>query len=93
VPLFVTLGSRWRFPSSKRNSLRIKPIAFPVNVATYGSMRWTTGRGLSLPVRQRKLSLTPAIVSKTNVRNSTSNAHGISGYLGDRRSRKGFTMR
>ena len=36
------------------------------------------------PLDKKNFPLTPAIDNKTNVHNKTSNAHGVSGYLGDK---------
>ena len=84
VPLFVTLGSPLAVSVIKEKLARIKPIAFPVNVATWFNAMDERVVVSLYPLDKENFSLTPAIVNKTNVRNSTSNAHGISGYLGDK---------
>ncbi|MBK9465910.1 MAG: hypothetical protein IPN56_14240 [Chitinophagaceae bacterium] len=84
VPLFVTLGSPLAVSVIKEKLARIKPIAFPVNVATWFNAMDERDVVSLYPLDKENFSLTPAIVNKTNVRNSTSNAHGISGYLGDK---------
>ena len=84
VPLFVTLGSPLAVSVIKEKLARIKPIAFPVNVATWFNAMDERDVVSLYPLDKENFSLTPAIVNKTNVPNSTSNAHGISGYLGDK---------
>lgn len=84
VPLFVTLGSPLAVSVIKEKLARIKPIAFPVNVTTWFNAMDERDVVSLYPLDKENFSLTPAIVNKTNVHNSTSNAHGISGYLGDK---------
>lgn len=84
VPLFVTLGSPLAVAVIKQKLAGIKPIAFPTNVATWFNAMDERDVVSLHPLDKENFPLTPSIDNNTNVHNDTSNAHGISGYLGDK---------
>lgn len=84
VPLFVTLGSPLAVTVIKQKLAGIKPIGFPRCAAAWFNAMDERDVVSLYPLDTRNFPLTPAIDNKVNVHNKTSNAHGISGYLGDR---------
>jgi hypothetical protein len=84
VPLFVTLGSPLAVTVIKQKLARIKPIDFPANVAAWFNAMDDRDVVSLYPLDKTHFGLTPVIDNKTNVKNGTSNRHGISGYLGDK---------
>jgi hypothetical protein len=84
VPLFVTLGSPLGVTVIKQKLAGIKPIGFPADVAAWFNAMDERDVVSLYPLDERHFPLTPAIDNKTNVHNGTPNAHGISGYLGDK---------
>ncbi len=84
VPLFVTLGSPLAVSVIKQKLAGIKPIGFPADVAAWFNAMDERDVVSLYPLDGKNFPLTPAIDNKTDVRNDTSNNHGISGYLGDK---------
>ena len=62
----------------------MRPIGFPRCAAAWFNAMDERDVVSLYPLDTRNFPLTPAIDNKVNVHNKTSNAHGISGYLGDR---------
>lgn len=84
VPLFVTLGSPLAVTVIKKKLAGIKPLGFPANVAAWFNAMDERDVVSLYPLDKKNFPLTPAIDNKTDVHNGTPNAHGISGYLGDK---------
>jgi hypothetical protein len=77
VPLFVTLGSPLGVGAIKR---RIAPILYPAGVARWINA-YDTMDVVSLFPLDSNFITAPLIENDDNVKNSTENRHGISGYL------------
>lgn len=84
VPLFVTLGSPLAVTVIKQKLAGIKPIGYPAGVSGWFNAMDERDVVSLYPLDGKNFPLNPAIENKTNVHNHTSNAHGISGYLGDK---------
>ncbi len=81
VPLFVTLGSPLAVRKIRTTSA---PNKYPQCVTTWFNAMDPDDVVALYPLDGTHFPLDPAIQNKTDVKNDTSNQHGISGYLKDR---------
>lgn len=81
VPLFVTLGSPLAVTAIKRF---LSPIEHPSCVTKWYNAMDGKDIVALYPLDKKHFDVAPAIENKTDVRNQTSNRHGISGYLNDK---------
>lgn len=80
VPLFVTVGSPLAVTVIKR---RLSPNRHPACVGAWFNAMDDRDVVSLYPLDERNFPIDPAIENKTDVRNHTSNRHGIAGYLED----------
>lgn len=80
VPLFVTLGSPLGVTAIKQ---ALAPIEFPQCVDHWFNAMDDRDVVALYPLTADRFDVDPAIENKTDVRNHTSNNHGIAGYLED----------
>ncbi len=80
VPLFVTLGSPLGVTAIKQ---ALAPIEFPQCVDYWFNAMDDRDVVALYPLTADRFDVDPAIENKTDVRNHTSNNHGIAGYLED----------
>lgn len=80
VPLFVTLGSPLGV-TAVRDKLR--PIDHPAGVGDWFNAYDPDDIVSLYPLDEHRFPVTPAVDNHGEVDNTTSNQHGISGYLGD----------
>lgn len=80
VPLFVTLGSPLGVTAIKQ---ALAPIEFPPCVDHWFNAMDDRDVVALYPLTADRFGVDPAIENKTDVRNHTSNHHGIAGYLED----------
>lgn len=80
VPSFVTVGS----PLGVRAVRDVyRPLRYPQPIKAWFNAFDTRDVVALYPLDNENFPVTPAIRNVTNVRNETSNRHGISGYLDD----------
>jgi len=80
VPLFVTLGSPLGVKAIKQ---AVSPIEHPACAAHWFNAMDERDVVALYPLSPARFDVAPPIENKTDVRNHTSNRHGISGYLDD----------
>lgn len=80
VPHFITLGSPLAVKAVKDH---IRPLKTPDCVGTWFNAMDDRDVVALFPLNKKNFQVIPEIENKTDVRNNTSNHHGISGYLSD----------
>jgi pimeloyl-ACP methyl ester carboxylesterase len=80
VPLYVTVGCPLAISAIRR---ALMPIGHPPCAPTWFNALDKRDVVALYPLDAGHFNVDPAVENKTDVRNDTSNRHGISGYLGD----------
>ncbi|MCU7852587.1 MAG: hypothetical protein KZQ80_10275 [Candidatus Thiodiazotropha sp. (ex Monitilora ramsayi)] len=80
IPLFVTLGSPLGVKAIRK---AVRPIAHPACADKWFNAMDERDIVALYPLDEDRFDVDPSIENKTDVNNSTSNRHGISGYLED----------
>lgn len=80
IPLYVTVGAPLAVNAIKRP---LAPIAFPAGVQQWFNAMDRRDLVALYPLDATHFDVSPAIDNHADVRNHTSNHHGISGYLAD----------
>jgi hypothetical protein len=80
--LFLTVGSPLGINAISK---RVAPLTFPAGVQSWFNARDTRDAVALYPLDAHNFGITPPVNNFNGVRNRTPNAHGISGYLDDRR--------
>jgi len=80
VPLFVTVGSPLAVTAIRR---WLTPIAHPACATGWFNAMDERDVVSLYPLDEERFPVRPPVENTTDVRNTTANRHGISGYLGD----------
>lgn len=83
IPLFITLGSPLAVTAIKKKLARMAPLHFPKDISAWFNAMDQRDIVSLHPLDKKNFPLTQDIENNINVQNSTSNFHGISGYLDD----------
>ncbi len=81
VPLYVTLGSPLAVTAIQK---ALRPVKHPSCVKKWYNAMDERDVVALYPLYKNNFDVDPVIENKTDVRNETSNRHGISGYLDDK---------
>lgn len=84
VPLYVTVGAPLAVTTIKKSLNALGPIRHPECARSWFNAMDERDVVALYPLDAKNFDVDPAIVNKTDVRNDTSNRHGIRGYLDDK---------